>query len=86
MSERTEREGIKKVWKRVDEREGGGGRETKRMGERMKTMSKKRAGQNEKRKRKLILLSHFCKEPPGVCVFAGQTAVVVRKPSVRNFN
>lgn len=56
------------------------------MGERMKTMSKKRAGQNEKRKRKLILLSHFCKEPPGVCVFAGQTAVVVRKPSVRNFN
>lgn len=39
----------------------------------------------KKRKRKLILLSHFCKEPPGVCVFAGQTAVV-RKPSVRNFN
>lgn len=41
---------------------------------------------NEKKRRKLILLSHFCKEPPGVCVSARHAAVVMRKPSVTNFN
>lgn len=53
--------GRKKRCKRVDERA------TKRRGERMKTMSKKRKGQNEGGK-KLMLLSHSCKEPPGVCI------------------
>lgn len=40
----------------------------------------------KKKQTTLILLSRSCKEPPGVCVFAGQAAAAVRKPSVRNFN
>lgn len=73
------------------EREENGGRtewrrETPRMCERRKTKCQRRSSVMRKKRRKLILLSHFCKEPPGVCVSARHAAVVMRKPSVTNFN
>lgn len=76
--------------KRMGRGEDGGRtecrRETPGMCERRKTKCQRRSSVMRKKRRKLILLSHFCKEPPGVCVSAKHAAVVMRKPSVTNFN
>lgn len=72
MSERMER-GKEKYARESRERERKHREKEVRDGERQKDGESENNEQKEEvkmRKKMLILLSHFCKEPPGVCVSA----------------